>query len=174
VANKGHQLEDGKIFAHGDYKGEDMTCFEQEVGCNHPIIKATFDEYQCFLEELRHTNSGDNARFRSTAVRNQRKILRKYSDIWNVPHSLSSHSTCLSCLFATPCHVLPCGHVLCDVCADDFSDATGLSRTITRCPLCTDLNEVVTPWILERVPRQAAPRVLSLDGYACNVFQPFK
>jgi uncharacterized protein with PIN domain len=65
--------------------------------------------------------------------------------------------------------------VLCDVCVDDFSDATGLSRTITRCPLCAGpIREVVTPWILERVPRQAAPRVLSLDGYARNVFQPFK
>ena len=76
-----------------------------------------------------------------------------------------SHTTCFACLFSTPRHVLGCGHLICEICVDDFSNARdsvdpmSSQRSIQiSCPFCS------AEWSLRRDPRHTACRVLCLDG----------
>lgn len=76
-----------------------------------------------------------------------------------------SHTTCFACLFSTPRHVLGCGHLICETCVDDFSNARDSAGPISSqksiqisCPFCS------AEWSLKRDPRHTACRVLCLDG----------
>jgi len=171
---KGHQLENGKIVAVGNYVRTD----DIDPDTNLPaLIRAILSEYK----RLSQRCNGDKSVGISEAVKLHREILghHLYLKIWNgskVPGSSSpvataSHSTCLSCLFSTPGIVGPCGHVLCDACVEDFSEHDGDFRTV-RCPLCGitssgKSNERDT-WTLKTDPLWVAPRVLSLDGYVAR------
>lgn len=88
-------------------------------------------------------------------------------------HSKSpSHLTCYGCLCFSPSITLSCGHLLCDRCSVDFSDARDLTPTMVperwdglpmgtvQCPFAKCIG---TATIHKEAP-QAAPRVLSLDG----------
>lgn len=114
---------------------------------------------------------------RRAGVKIHRKTLGQdpFLKMWNTPDPAgtestahASHSTCYSCLFSAPNHALACGHVMCDVCVDDFSEYPPADqwRTVTECPLCCSSDP---PWnkllVIKRSPRQAGPRILSLDGY---------
>ena len=88
-----------------------------------------------------------------------------------------SHATCYVCLLAFPVYTLNCGHMVCNDCADDFSNlekhqldplTAGQVRGTNnhnqsdhiQCPFpnCSGLA------LRKQEPREAAPRVLSLDG----------
>jgi len=82
-----------------------------------------------------------------------------------------SHSTCYVCLLASPVYTLNCGHMVCNHCADDFTNLEHTAGQVQdtnnhkqpdhiQCPFpnCSGLAP------RKRETRQAAPRVLSLDG----------
>ena len=74
-----------------------------------------------------------------------------------------SHSTCFSCLFETPEHGIPCGHVICTRCLEDFKSRLH-HRTmieIEKCPICDDS----LGWVVALKPDAAGVRVLTLDGF---------
>jgi len=151
--SKGHQLSNGKVVKAG----------------KHDSSGTDYDFMNMFRKFIKMSEGKDNSR--SSVARNHRKILAddKYRHMWS-----RCHTTCLCCLFSVPAHVLPCGHVLCDACVDDFSNNSDNSfseingnvviRAMSQCPLCPPTSELAV-CTLPKVPRQAAPRILSLDGW---------
>jgi hypothetical protein len=175
--DKGHQIQKGVIVATGEYISDansdaHIVSFFQTVSV----------EYESLLKKLKYENSQSRkdkapprssaAAIRTTAAAIQRDTLGSdlYLKLWAPPAGvLSSHRTCLGCLFSTPSRVLPCGHLICDDCVYDFSENSGSEKdgeslTIRDCPLCGGRDAIGKPWTLKQEPRQAAPRVLSLDG----------
>ncbi|KOS22277.1 hypothetical protein ESCO_001433 [Escovopsis weberi] len=75
-----------------------------------------------------------------------------------------SHSTCLSCLNGLPTHCLPCGHIICGACAGSLGHTLdGGFFLLDECPL-SKYHDEWSSCIVSQMPRQARPRILSLDG----------
>ncbi|KAF8241567.1 hypothetical protein K440DRAFT_569550 [Wilcoxina mikolae CBS 423.85] len=172
--HKGHQIEKGVIVATGEYISDRETDSDARAR-GLSFVQTVVKEYEFLLRKLKRENSQsceDKVPSRSAAAEIQRNILASdpYEKLWASPTGArSSHRTCLGCLFSTPSRVLPCGHLICDDCVYDFSennggDKDGESLTIRDCPLCGGRDTLGKPWTLKQEPRQAAPRVLSLDG----------
>jgi hypothetical protein len=94
--------------------------------------------------------------------------LRHHSQLSNVS-KIVSNRTCLGCLSNCPVYVLPCEkpiqHAICDMCAENFSNADArlsTNLTIGRCPFGCSLS--TSPWHLRRKPFNAGTRILTLDG----------
>jgi hypothetical protein len=174
VANrhhKGHQTERGNIFAMGSYVHDDENGIDPsavERRCKE-FFEAVHSEYQRLASSLESQGVEECTRLATRL--HKATLTQKFGDIWNNSGSRASHSTCFGCLFSTPRHTLSCGHVLCDNCVDDYShrDRDSLYLTLRTCPLCgpTDSGGK-RPWSIKREPREAAPRVLCLDGYFCS------
>ncbi|KAA8902468.1 hypothetical protein FN846DRAFT_955469 [Sphaerosporella brunnea] len=164
VANKhpkGHQLSSGKIITVGEYQHEP----KELKTTGQDFFAEVASSYKQLWAKLIALNDADNKGVRPAAVENQRDILSRdvYQAIFNGQSgALASHTTCFSCFFHTPVHVLRCGHVICDTCMDDFSEMIGLKRTLRNCPLCGGQRNLTG--IYNKEPRQASPRILSLDG----------
>lgn len=120
---------------------------------------------------------------RSLASQKKLEALRKppFTDLWSKTQAklVTDHKTCFVCLLSTPEHVLSCGHILCDGCAQDFADYCYNSQSsqfecdaygIKYCPLCqtggaiqcSDNQEWL--WLQPLSPPAAGPRILTLDG----------
>ncbi|KAF8242916.1 hypothetical protein K440DRAFT_664454 [Wilcoxina mikolae CBS 423.85] len=162
---KGHQISTGKVVAAGTYIPER----EGLEADGFHFIELVTKTYKELIEQL---NQKQKARL--AAIQIQKDTLGKdpYLKMWNNPgtapsKAYSSHSTCFSCLFSAPHHALSCGHVICDMCVEDFSELPHVDhlRTVTECPLCAT---GLPPWekllVIKKNPRQAGPRILSLDG----------
>jgi hypothetical protein len=171
---KGHQIATGKVVAAGSYIPER----EGLEADGFHFIELVTKTYKELIERLDR-----KPKARQAAMQIQRDTLEKdpYLKMWNnlnaannpstaASKAYASHSTCFSCLFSTPNHALSCGHVICDMCVEDFSEVPHIDhvRTVTDCPLCGSGDP---PWkkllIIKKNPRQTGPRILSLDGYAC-------
>ena len=85
------------------------------------------------------------------------------SDFWK---TAKSNKACFACLQSVPDHALPCGHVFCEQCVEDFGRSSEDERScieITQCVLC--LSKWLTPPQRIRLkPKFAGVRVLTLDG----------
>lgn len=82
---------------------------------------------------------------------------------------IKTQRTCLSCLWRTPQHVLPCKHILCHECAVQFdlNDRKDLAQLwIASCPFgCSSPEYSLNwPWKTFIKPPSAGVRVLTLDG----------
>ncbi|ETI28069.1 hypothetical protein G647_00518 [Cladophialophora carrionii CBS 160.54] len=84
------------------------------------------------------------------------------------PEPFQSNSSCLSCLANCPVHPLPCGHVLCTPCVLAFGTSTQYPYIIEvkDCPLHGGklAGRPQSPVQVHLEPKEACPRVLSLDG----------
>lgn len=76
---------------------------------------------------------------------------------------IKSNRTCLVCIRRSPEHCLPCGHSICDICAQIVGEPT-LTREeeyeIHDCPLCGSSKT----FTVRLKPVTSASRVLSIDG----------
>lgn len=171
---KGHQIASGEVVEAGDYIDGDRI----EKVCESSIQDVT-SLYGQLLEQLHRCSAGYE---RSQAAMIQREILARepYSVMWSCGQGSRSmiataatiafsHHTCFGCLFSVPILALPCGHVLCEACIQDFSEPDKerqLVRVVNYCLLCgnNEASRFDPPWTFNIEPQQAAPRVLSLDG----------
>ncbi|KAF8535225.1 hypothetical protein BDD12DRAFT_753138 [Trichophaea hybrida] len=171
---KGHQIANGKVVAAGGYVDGDRI---------HLICEGSIKEvsllYGTLLERLDKSVVG-LARCSAVAIQAEVLARQPYSQMWSYGQTdptinttttniAFSHHTCFGCLFSVPTHALPCAHVLCDACIQDFSEPDQERqwvRMVRQCPLCGNNNESAfdPPWNFHTDPRQASPRVLSLDG----------
>lgn len=171
---KGHQSKSGKIFSAGEF----YSIFKQdEFGQRDLFINAVSTGLQKLLLEFAEIQLHDGPENEEAAAASlhRTKTLKGCGHLWSpilVHHGqnsgpLTSHTTCFGCLFGTPIHALFCGHILCDRCVDNYCEPlrTGSLevREIRVCPLCSN-EPWVKPWRLEKKPRNAGLRILSLDG----------
>jgi hypothetical protein len=97
-----------------------------------------------------------------------RSFLSLYSSFSNRGTEINA-TFCLSCLFGRPEYRLPCGHVICETCVDDFDD-TDLDKRYPgrfihqRCIICGSSSSDKWPFITTIRPPFSGLRVLSLDG----------
>lgn len=86
--------------------------------------------------------------------------IKRQNQFWT---GVRSNSTCLTCLRRSPEHPLPCGHSICDTCAEIFGESKPHAEydyAISQCVPCgksVSLN-------VQLKPPTAAPRLLSIDG----------
>ncbi|CEF77784.1 unnamed protein product [Fusarium graminearum] len=95
----------------------------------------------------------------------QQQIPVFYNTIPDIDEFLS-HSTCLICLNGVPEHSLPCGHIICRLCARDVGNPnSGGFLRLTECPLHVHQKDLwIQGWAGFDKPSQAGLRILSLDG----------
>ena len=166
---KGHQSAGGGIIGAGGYRpiGAIVDDGADSGGDVSRLVAERFrgvvkGEYEKFF-----TGLGSGPPSRSAAVQMRRDVLASgdFTQMWNSPSGgCSSHMTCFACLFSPPNHPLPCGHVICESCAEDFSEHYEGCFVLRICPLCPRGGLGQRPWTLKREPRQTAPRILTLDG----------
>ncbi|CAM1501617.1 Fc.00g036010.m01.CDS01 [Cosmosporella sp. VM-42] len=110
-----------------------------------------------------HSNHHERLKKASTIHLKQTKDF--YKSIKNI-NEFVSHLTCLVCLDGVPEHSLPCGHVICRVCAKAAGESTpGGFVTLQGCPLWDHQEEHWSQqWAGYIKPSQAGLRILSLDG----------
>ncbi|KAF9762619.1 hypothetical protein IL306_003360, partial [Fusarium sp. DS 682] len=80
-----------------------------------------------------------------------------------------STTFCLGCLFGRPEYKLPCGHVICKTCVEDFDDTDSDKRypgrfMHQRCIICDNSSSDKWPYTAAIRPPLSGLRVLSLDG----------
>lgn len=80
-----------------------------------------------------------------------------------VMKDLVSHKTCFCCLASSPAHKLFCGHIICQLCLDDYSEEgeNFFCRILKICPLCGCEGLELR---FEMKPPTAGLRILCLDG----------
>lgn len=85
--------------------------------------------------------------------------IKQQNQFWTGVHS---NSTCFTCLWCSPEHPLPCGHSICDICAEIFGEAKPHAEyeyAISQCVPCGK-SVSLDVWLK---PPTAAPRLLSID-----------
>jgi predicted acylesterase/phospholipase RssA/energy-coupling factor transporter ATP-binding protein EcfA2 len=90
-------------------------------------------------------------------------VFREFQPVWEC---IASNKTCFTCLHGVPDHVMPCGHVYCSRCVEDFgrsSDDYECAWIIKECVLCRT-RWPQSPQLIRMKPRCAGVRILSLDG----------
>ncbi|VBB80788.1 Putative calcium-independent phospholipase A2 [Podospora comata] len=116
--------------------------------------------------------------WRYLAAAAHRKNLEGLRNLGAFPHSetgpvpqddfMSEFSVCYGCFFGRPEYRLPCNHVICEKCVEDFDDTPrdarypGLS-THNGCVVCGAKDEG-WPYKAHTKPNLAGVRALSLDG----------
>lgn len=88
-----------------------------------------------------------------------------YAHAMRGPHdSYISHTSCFCCLFESPEHSLPCGHVLCTSCLKAFG--TTRKRNVMEIDCCPiDGHQFSSGrWTVVLKPDTAGIRILTLDG----------
>ena len=80
------------------------------------------------------------------------------------PDTYISHTACFCCLFESPEHGLPCGHVLCTRCLKAFGSSRKKNVIeIGRCPIDGEgFSHGI--WTVVLKPETAGVRILTLDG----------
>lgn len=163
-------MEDGKVFAVGDFWS---VYIENENREKDNFVSTISSELDRLLKEF-GTGQGVSV----VALYHRDNVLTKYVRYWNwrgkVDNQndeiapLTAHTTCFSCLSGTPIHALLCGHILCGLCVENYSDlscSSNIWREIKVCPLCSNINTPwAVPWKYKIKPRHTGLRILSLDG----------
>lgn len=162
---KGHQLRSGRTFGSGPY----FSNFSAADFSNQWKSKIHYD-LKLLLSRLQEASRDGESEELTASKIHKAAILDPFYKHVGSSDKYVSHSTCLSCLIATPEHVLPCGHVLCTPCVQAFGSSRRKSRgkflfEVDSCPLWHEKPEVwSTPWQTLFKPASAGVRILTLDG----------
>ncbi|CZR37777.1 uncharacterized protein FPRO_07032 [Fusarium proliferatum ET1] len=109
---------------------------------------------------------GDNTRKEPLAL--AMSFLSVYTGTW-LRGCEQNTTFCLGCLFGRPEYRLPCEHVICDTCVEDFDD-TAVDKQYPgrvmhrRCIICNSSSSDKWPFVTTVRPQLCGLRVLSLDG----------
>jgi hypothetical protein len=161
---KGHQSKDGKIIAAGSYKSQFVYKDYYSEFRNNVFIHLWH-----LLNNLQDkTAQGEEASQTAASIHRDKVLSVFYQDVSNgtsILDEFDSHSVCLCCLFETPEHPLPCGHVLCTPCIRLYGHAHGPNEIeMYGCPLEPDIMRGFSSWTIRLKPKSAGVRILTLDG----------
>lgn len=164
--SKGHQLDNGKVLAVGDYQS-DFTAdrfrdfFEYSVAFNlrdllRKLQSATVGTLGIHHDELS-----------KAADIHKRIVLGPFFRHLSGAKQFVNHTACYCCLTCPPEHPLPCGHVLCTPCVQAFGRARGAFMIeMLECPMHhQDIDgQFRLRWPVFIKPPGAGVRILTLDG----------
>ncbi|KAG5758333.1 hypothetical protein H9Q72_013528 [Fusarium xylarioides] len=122
--------------------------------------------YPAFHAEDRRFPFGDNADENPLAL--AKAFLSIYTGTWR-DRAEPNTTFCLGCLFGRPEFLLPCEHVICETCVEDFDDTAVDKRypgrvMHKRCIICDSSSSDKWPFVTTMRPPLCGLRVLSLDG----------
>jgi hypothetical protein len=155
--SKGHQSANGSILAAGDH----ISSFSIEDD-GEEFLDSVFFNLVKLLELLSKRILGRELQEISAPQIHQDEVLaRFYSDLawpWN------SHTVCLCCLVGPPEHLLPCGHIFCHSCIQDYgTKANKTVATIFQCPIHREAWRKGFPLSIYTKPPTAGVRILTLE-----------
>ena len=157
---KGHQLENGKVLAVGEYQSRfSVESFQDEFR----------DKAYChlvqLLEKLQMADLDSDLEDEVAARIHKDTVLTRFYEHVGGAEKFKSYSACFSCLVASPEDSLPCGHILCTPCLKAFGVNRGkVSIEIAACPLHPTRGVGSIPWRAQLKPLSAGVRILTLDG----------
>ncbi|KAI1422633.1 hypothetical protein F5Y12DRAFT_799440 [Xylaria sp. FL1777] len=160
--SKGHQSKGGYI------EGGEWKCEASFENLQEQLKKHLLDEFKKIVPTFNlqqgniNREEGHLREVYKCHIRIINEVYCKFGD----GLSLSSHSTCFSCLIECPEHVLPCGHIICTPCINAVGTLLGGGFTkLDRCLLKHwDETRGATPYLASIKPDQAGVRILTLDG----------
>ena len=168
-SSRGHQNEKGKIIGSGPYQyGEfKLEGFRTEF---RKHIKRWLTQMESQLQStMAHAAEGRTVG-ETQLWKLHKHIMATFYKKFELHSPVVSHWACLCCLMSSPVHALPCAHILCSECAESFGtweDDTTL--TMNSCPLHEDDKLWPSGWRIRMKPDFAGVRILSLDGYVCDL-----
>lgn len=157
---KGHQRENGKILAAGQY----LAKFSAKTYGN-TFRSQTISHLRSMLERLLVQAGPEQTELDVAAIVHHDVVSLFYARIGGA-RKFFSNTTCLSCLVGVPEHILSCAHTLCTPCIKEFGiqDNETKSTFTLRCPLHRYETVSVDKLQISTKPNSAGPRVLALDG----------
>jgi hypothetical protein len=161
--SKGHQLKDGRVFAAGDYVSRYSFEGNQDEWRSNVYFRLAE-----LLERLNYRVQNGEAEEQAAAQIHTSEVMpyfyRGATDKGRGAHLYNSHTACLCCLFETPEHALPCGHIICTSCLKIFGHATGPTVVdLYQCPIDSGIAGRFH-WRVLLTPKTAGIRILTLDG----------
>jgi hypothetical protein len=157
---KGHQLKDGRVFAHGGY--DSKFSFENN---REEFHAAVYFSLRNLLEQLTTCVSRGEAQYKAAhRIHCEDTLSAFYQSPDKLAVKFHMHDVCLSCLFEAPEHSLSCGHVLCTACVKAYGRIKNKTTVeMLECPLETNSYRRCLPRTIYIKPDTAGVRVLSLD-----------
>jgi hypothetical protein len=155
---KGHQDKDGKIIGTGSYRAALSVA---DHGAKWSRLLS---------EEVRRIERNLRMKVEATPQAPQRSLVSTLhatalQRLYQSPEEARkciSHLACFCCLCALPEHPLPCGHVLCSACVQEYGSEGENEVFLHKCPLHS--REPSPRWRVCFKPKLAGVRILSLDG----------
>jgi len=119
------------------------------------------------LKEMEsNIQNGDQKYVRQRTATQHRSYLLGFVGKIGIEIGYISHTTCLSCLMEVPEHTMPCGHVICSACVQDFGRIeNGSTLVMDSCPLHRELQWTGSRALATLNPQFAGTRILALDGF---------
>lgn len=157
---KGHQANNGKIFAKGEYKSsfEHKRFFHQWID----QIDENINDLNTSLQQ-QFAHAGQDEKVLLPKI--HRKAMANFYQVNISVSSFRSHTTCLCCVAKIPEIELPCGHSLCRDCVQAFGKDVGQGLfELDSCPLHYSETRWPKPAQIRFKPHEAGVRVLCLDG----------
>lgn len=155
---KGHQSLKGDLLGVEPYQSSFTAQSHRNVFRDDIFVRLR-ELLDCFATESKGTAVEQEVAARLHGTR----ILRPFFRRWKGVDKFISHSACLACLVSPGEHSLPCGHVLCTPCLEDFGIARGPTLIEMKfCPLHD--HETSFRWLVTITPPNAGIRILNIDG----------
>lgn len=166
--SKGHQSEDGKVFAAGDYVSS--FSFELYFKDFRNMV------YSCLVNLLNElaprVQEGHTEEAAAAAIHKEMIMANFFAHVTAASRTLydhqgflHSHTACFCCLFGQAEVQLPCGHILCTPCLTTYGEPIGEAEyKIDGCPIEGSLRLRSSSWRVQLKPKLAGVRIMTLDG----------
>lgn len=157
---KGHQNSSARVIATGKYNSR-FNYEDYEQKWRQVLRKNLAEIHQMVLE--RTISSQKDEKTLASIV--HLELINNFYSTLGSAKIFKSHTACFGCLREYPEYPLPCGHVLCAICIDSYSQTQSSGRILLEnCPLHKRDRRWLGPWQIRRKPHLAGLRVLTLDG----------
>ncbi|KAF2725665.1 hypothetical protein K431DRAFT_260515 [Polychaeton citri CBS 116435] len=162
-STKGHQDVHGIIVA-GEYCS-DFTAEDYYIRWEAQLKSAIGFVQQEFQDEFSKSSQGGvHLSDEKLAVDLHKAYLSDFYRTVGNGRLVYSHASCLCCLMDVAEHVLPCGHVLCSTCIQNYGEDRGKGVVKMHCCPLHAADAWKHPHRINFKPRGAGTRILCLDG----------
>ncbi|KAM0796183.1 acyl transferase/acyl hydrolase/lysophospholipase [Usnea florida] len=160
-----HQNKKGELFLADGGVSQDYQCEMPPKRLSAMFLKEIEVKLSELLDrkQVTETNLSDLDRAKRIHVMETRKFYTDNKWTFDEGTGYFDNTCCLCCLMEVAETCLPCGHVLCAKCVENFGSAEELKIQIDNCPLHEHLPWTTAPTLYLKPPA-AGLRVLTLDG----------